>query len=815
MAFYKEDIVDIELQSGTIHRSFLNHSIGSGDDDANRFGVRAFRNGVAENIGGSCTGYFIRTDGATVVITGGVVSGNVAYVTLPETCYAVEGVFSLAIKCSGGGVTGTLRIVDGVVSRTTTSALVDPGTILPSIEDLIDDIEAAVASIPADYSDLWETFAGEFSSDKQYSAGQYTTYDGKMYKFITTHTGTWNASHVVEANVAVELYQGNRKQNDTLYVTMSPHGEAFSTLSIGEYKSLTTGSTINNAKMARSNTLNVTKRRAVGMTNANYLYSVVGYSNAAGTSDYFVKCLTNGWISANNITPVSYDTPVIVVQVKRVDGADISSSEESTIKSAFVFYTLTDDTLTVAGAPADADAAGKRIRNLIATAVTKEGPSFSTLELGAVRDFSTGAKSTGVSDCASSISLAIQKRKAVTFTNTNYQFSVLAFSDTPIGSSNYLGVLSGGWVEAGDIVTTASDTVVISVQVRKKDGTAIQDSEKETIISGFKFYTLTDDTLTGAGVPADAKAVGDAIQSIGASFYRTNDAVSLVTDASDVYALFDALVTDHSDFVTKNTLTSGSFTNYEYVFTIGNYNSQSGQREQDSEIEKPVILITSGVHGYERSSVLSLYTFCKALCENEYSLAGIIEDAVYKVIPVVCPWGYTNDSRINANGVNINRNFASSSWEETETGSNYSGAEPGDQDETKVVQNWINANTDAAFIVDWHNSSYTDEISCLLGGISSDEMTFKKKYLLGINAIIPYWMKAREIDSTNIYAYTGNTTTGGTLKSYAQDKELLAFTLETSWNVISTGKHSNFSIGTGAEAFGNMMIGLKSYMEDI
>ena len=91
MAIYREDIVNVELESGTIFRSFLNHTIGSGDAMANRFGVRVFRNGVAENIGGTCSGFFIRADGSTVVISGGTVNGNLAYVDLPEACYAVEG----------------------------------------------------------------------------------------------------------------------------------------------------------------------------------------------------------------------------------------------------------------------------------------------------------------------------------------------------------------------------------------------------------------------------------------------------------------------------------------------------------------------------------------------------------------------------------------------------------------------------------------------------------------------------------------------------------------------------------------------------
>ena len=193
---YREDIVNVELTTGTIFRGFLNHSIGCGDKKADRFGIRTFRNGSYEAINGDCSGYFIRADGETVVIANGTVSGNMAYVELPEACYAVEGQFTLAIKISGGGATGTLRIVDGVVSRTTTDAVVDPGTLIPSIEDLIDAIDDAVSSIPADYSSLWTSLAPAFSSSTNYVSGRYVTYNGALYRFIRQHTGAWNSNDV-------------------------------------------------------------------------------------------------------------------------------------------------------------------------------------------------------------------------------------------------------------------------------------------------------------------------------------------------------------------------------------------------------------------------------------------------------------------------------------------------------------------------------------------------------------------------------------------------------------------------------------------
>lgn len=206
MANYHEDIVNIELESGNIHRSFLHHSIGAGDDRANRFGVRVFRNGEPENVSGSCFGLFIRADGATVAINNGTVSGNVAYVTLPDTCYAVEGQFCLTIKVSTSSDTTTLRIVDGVVSRTSTDAIVDPGTIIPSIEYLIEAIEDAVESIPPDYSELVKSVkigAGINALELNFSAGYINAED---LSIVRTSTGDHLLSDAIQIPGGSLLY---------------------------------------------------------------------------------------------------------------------------------------------------------------------------------------------------------------------------------------------------------------------------------------------------------------------------------------------------------------------------------------------------------------------------------------------------------------------------------------------------------------------------------------------------------------------------------------------------------------------------------
>jgi hypothetical protein len=175
MALYYEDFVTVDLIAPAIHRDFLCRTIGEGDKLANRFGVIVQKNKQDIDLTGeTCNGYFIRSDGGTVVING-TVSGNRAYVDIPQACYAYEGQFALAIKLSGDGAIGTMRIIDGTVSNTTTGTVIDPGTIIPSIESLLERIDEAVDSIPSDYNALCIELECEGRrTETKLAAGAYT-----------------------------------------------------------------------------------------------------------------------------------------------------------------------------------------------------------------------------------------------------------------------------------------------------------------------------------------------------------------------------------------------------------------------------------------------------------------------------------------------------------------------------------------------------------------------------------------------------------------------------------------------------------------
>lgn len=205
MAFYKQDIVDINLNTGSIFRSFLNHSIGFKNDDADRFGIRCFRDGEPVDLSGaSCQAVFMAPNGVNIALTSyGTVSGNVAYVTLPPACYDYEGQFCLSIQLVGGGVTGTMRIVDGMVVNTGASGAVAPTASVPTYQEIIAQYDAMVAATSAANLAIAETF----DATNAYPAGKYVINEGHLYRLTADHAAnvTWANTSKVATNFGDDL----------------------------------------------------------------------------------------------------------------------------------------------------------------------------------------------------------------------------------------------------------------------------------------------------------------------------------------------------------------------------------------------------------------------------------------------------------------------------------------------------------------------------------------------------------------------------------------------------------------------------------
>lgn len=149
MAIYRTDFVDVDLRNG-MNRTYWNHQVGEADKAGDVFGCRILNGGEEEDLTGvTVIGYFTRKDQTTVTING-TRNGSRIYVTLPKSCYAVEGNFQLAIKMVTDDRTVTARIVEGTVIDTAIGALVDPGDVIPSLADytqLVEDAEAAAEEV--------------------------------------------------------------------------------------------------------------------------------------------------------------------------------------------------------------------------------------------------------------------------------------------------------------------------------------------------------------------------------------------------------------------------------------------------------------------------------------------------------------------------------------------------------------------------------------------------------------------------------------------------------------------------------------------
>ena len=77
------------------------------------------------------------------------------------------------------------------------------------------------------------------------------------------------------------------------------------------------------------------------------------------------------------------------------------------------------------------------------------------------------------------------------------------------------------------------------------------------------------------------------------------------------------------------------------------------------DVNKPVIIITGGVHGYETSGVQGAIEFVRYFSSS--TLADDLSHFNIAVLPCVSPWGYEHIARWNPHAVDPNRSFVENS----------------------------------------------------------------------------------------------------------------------------------------------------------
>lgn len=191
------------------------------------------------------------------------------------------------------------------------------------------------------------------------------------------------------------------------------------------------------------------------------------------------------------------------------------------------------------------------------------------------------------------------------------------------------------------------------------------------------------------------------------SVYQPNALRNYVSN--QIYALYDRLCEKYPNNVRRILLGYGEKEDgtddvkapiYEYVFTPPTTRNNVRGSVFTSP---PKVLITTGVHGSEKSTVYTTYKMFEEMLKDEFNpLTPLRLNVEFRVIPIVNPTGFNLKTRHTASGIDANRNFTTSN-----------------NNEIRIVREWVQSHSNAILLLDIHNT-WTDSFG-LTYGISHQE----------------------------------------------------------------------------------------------
>lgn len=313
-------------------------------------------------------------------------------------------------------------------------------------------------------------------------------------------------------------------------------------------------------------------------------------------------------------------------------------------------------------------------------------------------------------------------------------------------------------------------------------------------------------------------------------------------NAEYIWGLYDALIAKYPDNVQKKEHTNddGTFTNYEYVISTGEYstNGSYGMKyDSDTHIKKTKFLVLNSIHGTERKTSISTYRFIRDVLSGHNVPQSFREGSIICVMPVGNPSGFDAFTRPNDTPVDINRNF---DWNwiasEPSQGLDYTyGESAASEKETQAIVNWLKSNKDADLFIDFHNNGALNENVVIMGSPDNSVVdTAKEVAMRGVDKIIPFWRdvikypEKVEVQWPNgvleklnvIFSYSVSVPGDGIAFAYAQNVlGICSLVLETA---VYYGDYSDYKkdeidatedytyqaepIAMGAEALGNILI---------
>ena len=494
---------------------YIGGNLFSQDNAANTINVDVFNDGEPETLGGSISANVIRADGATVAVTGAL-SGNRAYVILPQACYAVPGTITVIIKNTESGNVTTIAAFVANVYQSSTDTVVDPGTIIPSVASLVEAIEDAVADIPEEYN---ACFAPAYSTSSTYALGQYVTYNGYLYRCTTaiTSSESWTATHWTQVALANDVSALKSAFDGTIVMSgVAPITIASNAWTLTGGISAGSGQNYTASNLFRFGFTNLDYPIAFDMSDSDYEFAIWVYSSKSASAGVYSVTDKDYTQKKTIIYPLGTGK-YFRIGFRRTDkanmttGASDPTSDEYKVKNSLRFWQVTDKTLLLANVPADAKAVGDKITELTNTIWFETEP----YHIWVNGNIST---STGIN---TKVNKAIRLRISGNsphyrmITNAGikvvvpagkklmaYAYSVDAFTT---GFEGY-----SGWHTEGTYLF--SDYPYYSFVVAFTDDSEIDPEDADDVI--VTNISMTDESLTQKGKPADAYTVGDKLANL-------------------------------------------------------------------------------------------------------------------------------------------------------------------------------------------------------------------------------------------------------------------------------------------------------------
>lgn len=234
-----------------------------GDANGHVWNISVFSNGESVDLtGNSVTAYFARSHNDTVVQNGSV-SGNVATIVFPQPVYAYAGLLRAVVRLAYNGTITTLAEAVFKVSDQLPGTTVDGGSVVPSLEELLAEIDQLET--------LTTAAEAVVSSSVLYDASQSLTDAQKMQaRDNITATGRDELNNTTRLFLGYDRYDSLCTETGGLYYSdgTERNTEAFNIHRRTPYIYLPQGSMIDIKGM-----INITANAAVAVYTLGKVYS--------------------------------------------------------------------------------------------------------------------------------------------------------------------------------------------------------------------------------------------------------------------------------------------------------------------------------------------------------------------------------------------------------------------------------------------------------------------------------------------------------------------------------------------------------------